>query len=63
MNSGGLSDEISNLIINGKYEKDMFSFDIRRFHNSYTDNFDWIEKNSHESYTKNYFTFFPFDQA
>ena len=35
---------------------------LRRFHNSLTDNQRWIRERSHESYAKNYSVVFPFDE-
>ncbi|XP_030599241.1 sarcosine dehydrogenase, mitochondrial [Archocentrus centrarchus] len=62
MLGGGCGRELAHWIIHGRPEKDMYGYDIRRFHNSLTDNKQWIRERSHESYAKNYSLVFPFDE-
>uniref|UniRef100_A0A8C1ZLP1 Sarcosine dehydrogenase n=1 Tax=Cyprinus carpio TaxID=7962 RepID=A0A8C1ZLP1_CYPCA len=62
MLGGGCSKELAHWIIHGRPEKDMYGYDIRRFHHSLTNNNRWIRDRSHESYTKNYSVVFPFDE-
>uniref|UniRef100_A0A668VXG0 Sarcosine dehydrogenase, mitochondrial n=1 Tax=Oreochromis aureus TaxID=47969 RepID=A0A668VXG0_OREAU len=62
MLGGGCGRELAHWIIHGRPEKDMYGYDIRRFHNSLTDNKRWIRERSHESYAKNYSVVFPFDE-
>uniref|UniRef100_A0A7N6AG56 Sarcosine dehydrogenase, mitochondrial n=1 Tax=Anabas testudineus TaxID=64144 RepID=A0A7N6AG56_ANATE len=62
MLGGGCGRELAHWIIHGRPEKDMYGYDIRRFHNSLTDNQRWIRERSHESYAKNYSLVFPFDE-
>ncbi|XP_066569219.1 sarcosine dehydrogenase, mitochondrial [Amia ocellicauda] len=62
MLGGGCGKELAHWIIHGRPEKDMYGYDIRRFHHSLTDNNRWIRERSHESYAKNYSVVFPFDE-
>uniref|UniRef100_A0A8C6WUK0 Sarcosine dehydrogenase n=1 Tax=Neogobius melanostomus TaxID=47308 RepID=A0A8C6WUK0_9GOBI len=62
MLGGGCGRELAHWIIHGRPEKDMYGYDIRRFHHSLTDNNRWIRERSHESYAKNYSVVFPFDE-
>ncbi|MGH0150941.1 UNVERIFIED_CONTAM: hypothetical protein FKN15_066275 [Acipenser sinensis] len=62
MLGGGCGKELAHWIIHGRPEKDMYGYDIRRFHHSLTDNNHWIRERSHESYAKNYSVVFPFDE-
>uniref|UniRef100_A0A1A8PTX8 Sarcosine dehydrogenase, mitochondrial n=3 Tax=Nothobranchius TaxID=28779 RepID=A0A1A8PTX8_9TELE len=62
MLGGGCGRELAHWIIHGRPEKDMYGYDIRRFHSSLTDNKRWIRERSHESYAKNYSVVFPFDE-
>ncbi|KAM6902878.1 sarcosine dehydrogenase, mitochondrial isoform 1-T2 [Xenentodon cancila] len=62
MLGGGCGRELAHWIIHGRPEKDMYGYDIRRFHSSLTDNKCWIRERSHESYAKNYSVVFPFDE-
>uniref|UniRef100_A0A8C5H654 Sarcosine dehydrogenase, mitochondrial n=1 Tax=Gouania willdenowi TaxID=441366 RepID=A0A8C5H654_GOUWI len=62
MLGGGCGRELAHWIIHGRPEKDMYGYDIRRFHNSLTGNQCWIRERSHESYAKNYSVVFPFDE-
>uniref|UniRef100_H3D6P8 Sarcosine dehydrogenase, mitochondrial n=1 Tax=Tetraodon nigroviridis TaxID=99883 RepID=H3D6P8_TETNG len=60
MLGGGCGRELAHWIIHGRPERDMYGYDIRRFHNSLTGNQRWIRERSH-SYAKNYSVVFPFD--
>ncbi|XP_005799757.1 sarcosine dehydrogenase, mitochondrial [Xiphophorus maculatus] len=62
MLGGGCGRELAKWIVHGRPEKDMYGYDIRRFHSSLTDNTRWIRERSHESYAKNYSVVFPFDE-
>ncbi|XP_012884921.1 PREDICTED: sarcosine dehydrogenase, mitochondrial [Dipodomys ordii] len=62
MLGGGCGQELAHWIIHGRPEKDMYSYDIRRFHHSLTDHPRWIRERSHESYAKNYSVVFPHDE-
>ncbi|XP_072488982.1 sarcosine dehydrogenase, mitochondrial isoform X2 [Notamacropus eugenii] len=62
MLGGGCGKELAYWIIHGRPEKDMYGYDIRRFHHSLTDNHLWIRERSHESYAKNYSIVFPHDE-
>ncbi|XP_044519885.1 sarcosine dehydrogenase, mitochondrial [Gracilinanus agilis] len=62
MLGGGCGKELAHWIIHGYPEKDMYGYDIRRFHHSLTDNHHWIRERSHESYAKNYSVVFPHDE-
>ncbi|XP_068925341.1 sarcosine dehydrogenase, mitochondrial [Petaurus breviceps papuanus] len=62
MLGGGCGKELAHWIVHGRPEKDMYGYDIRRFHHSLTDNRLWIQERSHESYAKNYSTVFPHDE-
>ncbi|KAF6725838.1 Sarcosine dehydrogenase, mitochondrial [Oryzias melastigma] len=62
MLGGGCGRELAHWIIHGRPERDMYGYDIRRFHHSLTDNKRWIRERSHESYAKNYSVVFPFDE-
>ncbi|XP_037547965.1 sarcosine dehydrogenase, mitochondrial [Nematolebias whitei] len=62
MLGGGCGRELAHWIIHGRPERDMYGYDIRRFHSSLTDNKRWIRERSHESYAKNYSVVFPFDE-
>uniref|UniRef100_A0A8B9SIG6 Sarcosine dehydrogenase n=1 Tax=Anas platyrhynchos TaxID=8839 RepID=A0A8B9SIG6_ANAPL len=62
MLGGGCGRELAHWIIHGRPEKDMYGYDIRRFHQSLTDNNRWIRERSHESYAKNYSVVFPHDE-
>ncbi|XP_070615042.1 sarcosine dehydrogenase, mitochondrial [Erythrolamprus reginae] len=62
MLGGGCGKELAHWIIHGHPEKDMFSYDIRRFHRFLTGNSRWIRERSHESYAKNYSIVFPYDE-
>lgn len=62
MLGGGCGQELAHWIVHGRPEKDMYSYDIRRFHHSLTDHPRWIRERSHESYAKNYSVVFPHDE-
>nr|XP_027797943.1 sarcosine dehydrogenase, mitochondrial [Marmota flaviventris] len=62
MLGGGCGQELAHWIIHGRPEKDMYGYDIRRFHHSLTDHSRWIRERSHESYAKNYSVVFPHDE-
>ncbi|KAM4696751.1 sarcosine dehydrogenase, mitochondrial [Rhinophrynus dorsalis] len=62
MLGGGCGKELAHWIIHGRPEKDMYGYDIRRFHHSLTENNRWIRERSHESYAKNYSVVFPYDE-
>ncbi|XP_077140438.1 sarcosine dehydrogenase, mitochondrial isoform X4 [Ranitomeya variabilis] len=62
MLGGGCGKELAHWIIHGRPEKDMYGYDIRRFHHSLTNHNRWIRERSHESYAKNYSVVFPYDE-
>uniref|UniRef100_F7E429 Sarcosine dehydrogenase, mitochondrial n=1 Tax=Equus caballus TaxID=9796 RepID=F7E429_HORSE len=62
MLGGGCGQELAHWIVHGRPEKDMYGYDIRRFHHSLTDHRRWIRERSHESYAKNYSVVFPHDE-
>uniref|UniRef100_A0A8C5PTM3 Sarcosine dehydrogenase n=1 Tax=Leptobrachium leishanense TaxID=445787 RepID=A0A8C5PTM3_9ANUR len=62
MLGGGCGKELAHWIIHGRPEKDMYGYDIRRFHHSLTNNNRWIRERSHESYAKNYSVVFLYDE-
>uniref|UniRef100_A0A6I8NGA3 Sarcosine dehydrogenase, mitochondrial n=1 Tax=Ornithorhynchus anatinus TaxID=9258 RepID=A0A6I8NGA3_ORNAN len=62
MLGGGCGKELAHWIIHGYPEKDMYGYDIRRFHSSLTADRRWIRERSHESYAKNYSVVFPHDE-
>uniref|UniRef100_A0A672IZV7 Sarcosine dehydrogenase n=1 Tax=Salarias fasciatus TaxID=181472 RepID=A0A672IZV7_SALFA len=62
MLGGGCGRELAHWVIHGRPERDMYGYDIRRFHNSLTGNQRWIRERSHESYANNYSVVFPFDE-
>ncbi|XP_029466895.1 sarcosine dehydrogenase, mitochondrial isoform X2 [Rhinatrema bivittatum] len=62
MLGGGCGKELAHWIIHGRPEKDMYAYDIRRFHHSLTNNNRWIRERSHESYAKNYSVVFSYDE-
>ncbi|XP_043913990.1 sarcosine dehydrogenase, mitochondrial [Protopterus annectens] len=62
MLGGGCGKELAHWIIHGRPEKDMYGYDIRRFHHSLTNHNRWIQERSHEAYAKNYSVVFPFDE-
>uniref|UniRef100_UPI00398ECD40 sarcosine dehydrogenase, mitochondrial isoform X1 n=2 Tax=Pristiophorus japonicus TaxID=55135 RepID=UPI00398ECD40 len=62
MLGGGCGKELAHWVIHGRPEKDMYGYDIRRFHHSMTNDNRWIRERSHESYAKNYSVVFPHDE-
>ncbi|XP_060107035.1 sarcosine dehydrogenase, mitochondrial [Heteronotia binoei] len=62
MLGGGCGKELAHWILHGRPEKDMYGYDIRRFHCSLTGNNRWLRERSHESYAKNYSVVFPHDE-
>ncbi|XP_064436101.1 sarcosine dehydrogenase, mitochondrial isoform X4 [Mirounga angustirostris] len=62
MLGGGCGQELAHWIVHGRPEKDMYGYDIRRFHPLLTDHRRWIRERSHESYAKNYSVVFPHDE-
>ncbi|XP_005408513.1 PREDICTED: sarcosine dehydrogenase, mitochondrial isoform X1 [Chinchilla lanigera] len=62
MLGGGCGQELARWVVYGRPEKDMYSYDIRRFHHSLTEHQRWIRERSHESYAKNYSVVFPHDE-
>ncbi|XP_078406384.1 sarcosine dehydrogenase, mitochondrial isoform X1 [Cetorhinus maximus] len=62
MLGGGCGKELAHWVIHGRPEKDMYGYDICRFHHSLTNNNRWIRERSHESYAKNYSVVFPHDE-
>ncbi|KAB0358521.1 hypothetical protein FD754_002677 [Muntiacus muntjak] len=62
MLGGGCGQQLASWIVHGRPEKDMHSYDIRRFHHSLTDHGRWIRERSHEAYAKNYSIVFPHDE-
>ncbi|XP_043772327.1 sarcosine dehydrogenase, mitochondrial isoform X2 [Cervus elaphus] len=62
MLGGGCGQQLASWIVHGRPEKDMHSYDIRRFHHSLTGHGLWIRERSHEAYAKNYSVVFPHDE-
>ncbi|XP_051893204.1 sarcosine dehydrogenase, mitochondrial isoform X2 [Pristis pectinata] len=62
MLGGGCGKELAHWVTHGRPEKDMYGYDIRRFHHSVTNDNRWIRERSHESYVKNYSVVFPHDE-
>jgi len=62
MFGGGCGWQLARYIANNAFDLDMFGFDVRRFHPSMTDNYEWIKSRSHEAYAKNYAIVFPMDR-
>nr|XP_056716394.1 sarcosine dehydrogenase, mitochondrial [Euleptes europaea] len=62
MLGGGCGKELAHWVVHGRPEKDMYGYDIRRFHHSLTGNNRWLRERSHESYAKNYSVVFPYDE-
>ncbi|XP_074108249.1 sarcosine dehydrogenase, mitochondrial-like [Cotesia typhae] len=61
MYGGGCGEQIASWIINGRPEKHMFSYDVRRFTSDQVRDSVWANERSHEAYAKNYSTVFPHD--
>ncbi|XP_012238092.1 sarcosine dehydrogenase, mitochondrial [Bombus impatiens] len=62
MLGGGCGEQIAHWIINGRPDKYMFNYDIRRFLPEQRNNMVWIHERSHEAYAKNYNIIFPHDE-
>ncbi|XP_068105323.1 sarcosine dehydrogenase, mitochondrial [Hyperolius riggenbachi] len=62
MLGGGCGKELAHWIIHGRPEKDMYGYDIRRFHHLLTNHNRWMRERSHESYAKNYSVVFLYDE-
>ncbi|XP_036074095.1 sarcosine dehydrogenase, mitochondrial isoform X4 [Rousettus aegyptiacus] len=62
MLGGGCGQELAHWVVHGRPEKDMYSYDIRRFHCSLTGHQRWVRERSHESYARNYAVVFPHDE-
>lgn len=62
MLSGGCGEALSQWIVDGQPEIDMFSYDVSRFHPSMTATTSWLEDRSQEAYAKNYAVVYPHDQ-
>ncbi|XP_068968504.1 sarcosine dehydrogenase, mitochondrial isoform X2 [Bombus flavifrons] len=62
MLGGGCGEQIAHWIINGRPDKYMFNYDIRRFLPEQRNNMVWIHERSHEAYAKNYSIIFPHDE-
>ncbi|CAG5097335.1 Similar to SARDH: Sarcosine dehydrogenase [Cotesia congregata] len=61
MYGGGCGEQIASWIINGRPERHMFSYDVRRFTSDQVRDSVWANERSHEAYAKNYSTVFPHD--
>ncbi|XP_060812640.1 sarcosine dehydrogenase, mitochondrial [Bombus pascuorum] len=62
MLGGGCGEQIAHWIINGRPDKYMFNYDIRRFLPEQRNNKVWIHERCHEAYAKNYSIIFPHDE-
>ncbi|XP_017789303.1 PREDICTED: sarcosine dehydrogenase, mitochondrial [Habropoda laboriosa] len=62
MLGGGCGEQIAHWIINGRPDKYMFNYDIRRFLPEQRNNFIWANDRSYEAYAKNYTIIFPHDE-
>ncbi|XP_034934422.1 sarcosine dehydrogenase, mitochondrial [Chelonus insularis] len=61
MYGGGCGEQIASWIINGRPEKHMYSYDVRRFTPEQMKDPVWANERSHEAYAKNYSIVFPHD--
>ncbi|XP_063973708.1 sarcosine dehydrogenase, mitochondrial [Diachasmimorpha longicaudata] len=61
MYGGGCGEQIASWIIDGRPERHMYSYDIRRFIPEQRRDQVWANERSHESYAKNYSIVFPHD--
>ncbi|XP_057326480.1 sarcosine dehydrogenase, mitochondrial [Microplitis mediator] len=61
MYAGGCGEQIASWIVNGRPEKHMFAYDIRRFTSDQVRDPVWANERSHEAYAKNYSIVFPHD--
>ena len=59
--SGGFSSMLAELIHSGQ-SKNIYNYDIKRFHSSIVNNEKWIKDSSIESYAKNYHIVWPHDE-
>ncbi|XP_030759999.1 sarcosine dehydrogenase, mitochondrial isoform X2 [Sitophilus oryzae] len=62
MLSGGVGEQLSYWIANGRPDWDMHSFDIRRFSQKQKPDIAWVKETSHEAYAKTYNIVYPYDQ-
>ncbi|XP_076755351.1 sarcosine dehydrogenase, mitochondrial-like [Xylocopa sonorina] len=62
MLGGGCGEQIAHWIINGRPDKYMFNYDIRRFLPEQRNNLIWINERSREAYATNYNIIFPHNQ-
>ncbi|XP_044012110.1 sarcosine dehydrogenase, mitochondrial [Aphidius gifuensis] len=62
MFGGGCGEQIASWIIDGRPEKHMYNYDVRRFTPEQTRDSVWANERSHEAYAKNYSIVFPHDQ-
>ncbi|XP_043254567.1 sarcosine dehydrogenase, mitochondrial isoform X1 [Colletes gigas] len=62
MLGGGCGEQIAHWIINGRPNRYMFNYDIRRFIPEQRNNLIWTNERSHEAYAKNYNIVFPHDE-
>ncbi|XP_076233334.1 sarcosine dehydrogenase, mitochondrial-like [Calliopsis andreniformis] len=62
MLGGGCGEQIVRWIINGRPDKYMFNYDVRRFIAEQRKNLIWINERSYEAYAKNYNIVFPHDE-
>ncbi|KAK0090478.1 hypothetical protein PV325_013384 [Microctonus aethiopoides] len=61
MYGGGCGEQIAAWIIDGRPERHMFSYDIRRFTPEHMRDSVWANERSHEAYAKNYSVVYPND--
>lgn len=62
MLGGGCGEQIARWIINGRPDKHMFNYDIRRYIPEQRNNSVWTNARSYEAYGKNYNIVFPHDE-
>ncbi|XP_050296720.1 sarcosine dehydrogenase, mitochondrial [Anthonomus grandis grandis] len=62
MLSGGVAEQLSYWIVQGRPNWDMHTFDIRRFSQRQKPDRAWVTETSHESYAKTYSIVYPHDQ-
>ncbi|ENN80978.1 hypothetical protein YQE_02609, partial [Dendroctonus ponderosae] len=62
MFSGGVSEQLSYWITQGRPDMDMHDFDIRRFSQRQKPDRAWVTETCHESYAKTYSIVYPHDQ-
>lgn len=61
MYGGGCGEQIAAWIIDGRPERHMFTYDIRRFTPEHMRDSVWANERSHEAYAKNYSVVYPND--